>query len=189
MITVNAPLDRIAELAGISIAFEVKSVMDVRPAGEGRFQLLERELPTPWTKDYDAIAGNRPADWLREFDTRNWGLILAEAESAVWGAALLAFDTPGVEMLEGRRDLAVLWDLRVQPDRRVRGVGGSLFRAAEAWARFRGASELKVETQDINVPAVKFYLKLGCQLRRAIPGAYEGCPDEVKLLFYKALGA
>jgi len=50
------------------------------------------------------------------------------------GGAVIAFDAPGVNMLEGRRDLAVVWDIRVAPQWRRKGVGGMLFRAAEDWA-------------------------------------------------------
>lgn len=90
-------------------------------------------------------------------------------------------------MLEGRKDLALLWDIRVSPPFRSKGVGSALLAAAEAWATKRGARELKVETQNINVPACRFYKSLGCQLRHVNAGVYVGLPDEVQLLWYKLL--
>lgn len=184
---VNAPMTRLVDLAGISIAFAVRSVLEIEPDLRGGFRLSEREVEAPYEKDYDAIGGNRPEDWLARFDTRAWGLLLAEEEAEVIGACLLAWNTPGVDMLEGRSDLAVLWDLRVQPMWRGKGVGTALFQAALAWAKERGARELKVETQNNNVPAVRFYLRMGCKLKSVIPAAYPEFPAESMLLFYVRL--
>ncbi|MBW6513959.1 MAG: GNAT family N-acetyltransferase [Candidatus Syntrophosphaera sp.] len=55
------------------------------------------------------------------------------------------------------------------------------------WARKRGCRELKVETQNNNSAAVRFYLKQGCELRQAIADAYQEFPGEQKLLFYRPL--
>ena len=89
---------------------------------------------------------------------------------------------PELEVLEGRSDLAVLWDIRVAPEVRRQGVGSSLFGAAEGWARARGCLELKVETQTINVPACHFYPRHGCVLKAVRPDAYPTLPHEVQLL-------
>jgi GNAT superfamily N-acetyltransferase len=90
-------------------------------------------------------------------------------------------------MLEGRDDIALLWDIRVAPTARRRGVGAALFRAAEAWARARGAAWLKVETQNVNAPACRFYVRQGCTLGAVHRFAYPALPDEVQLLWYKRL--
>jgi GNAT superfamily N-acetyltransferase len=90
-------------------------------------------------------------------------------------------------MLAGRRDLAVLWDIRVAPERRGTGIGGMLFRAAEAWARARGCTRLDVEMRNINVPACRFYAGNGCQLRAIDRFAYADLPHEVELLWTKHL--
>lgn len=100
---------------------------------------------------------------------------------------MLAFDTPGVHLLEGRRDLAVLWDLRICPRCRGRGIGRALFAGAERWAAARGCVQLKIETQNINVPACRFYEGRGCELKGIQRGAYPAQPDEVQLLWYKTL--
>jgi GNAT superfamily N-acetyltransferase len=73
------------------------------------------------------------------------------------------------------------------PDARGLGVGTALFRTAKAWAAQHGCGQLKVETQNINVPACRFYEQQGCTLRTARRGAYEAFPDEVQLLWYKSL--
>ena len=93
----------------------------------------------------------------------------------------------GLAMLEDRRDLAVLWDIRVSPDARSRGIGSALFGAVEKWAESRGYRQLKVETQNINVPARRFYERQGCKLRAIRHLAYPNLPDEIQMLWYKDL--
>jgi hypothetical protein len=57
------------------------------------------------------------------------------------------------------------------------------------WVLFlaRGCAELKVETQNVNVPACRFYAALGCELRVVLEDAYSDCPGEAQFLWYKAL--
>ena len=179
----------LCEYAPISIAFEVSRVYEVSDAPRNgvRLPLTERSLANPYVKDYDSVAGDAPRDWAQRFDLSRWIALLAREESGAIGAAAVAFDTPGVDMLEGRRDLAVLWDIRVAPEARGRGVGGALFRAAEAWARSKGCVELKVETQNVNVRACLFYVGQGCRLRTVNRGAYPDLPHEIQLLWHKDL--
>ena len=177
------------ELARIPISFEVESVLDVSApeGGLGGLLMSERRLDAPYVKDYDADAGEHPSQWAKRFDVSNWGLIGAHAGGARVGGATVAHDTAGVNMLEGRRDLAVLWDIRVSPEARGRGVGSALFRAVEAWAAARGCRQLKIETQNINVPACRFYARQGCVLGAINRFAYRELPEEVQLLWYKTL--
>ncbi len=186
---VEEPIAAAPELARIPISFEVESVFDVSAPGGGLGGLIlsERRLDAPYVKDYDAMEGEGPAQWAERFDVSNWGLIGAHSNGARVGGAVIAFNTEGVNMLEGRRDLAVLWDIRVAPEARGRGVGSALFRAAEAWASARGCSRLKIETQNINVPACRFYARQGCVLGAINRFAYRDLPDEVQLLWYKTL--
>jgi GNAT superfamily N-acetyltransferase len=78
-----------------------------------------------------------------------------EGEAHRRSRCCVAFNSADVTMLEGRRDLAVLWDIRVSPDFRGQGLGSGLLRAAEAWAISKGCLELKVETQNTNVRACR----------------------------------
>ena len=103
------------------------------------------------------------------------------------GAAVVAFDTPGMAILEGRDDLAVLWNLRVAPRLRGQGLGAALFRAAERWAVRHGCRELEVETQNVNVAACRFYARQGCSLGSIRLFAYRDFPGEAQLLWYKDL--
>ncbi|MCP5060304.1 MAG: GNAT family N-acetyltransferase [bacterium] len=175
--------------AHIEIEFDVTRVLDVgvRDRGLGGFELTERAVLPVYQKNYDATSGSHPTEWSRQFDLANWGLLSAwEAEKRI-GGAVIAFDTKGLHMLEGRTDLAVLWDLRVARGSRRKGVGASLFAAACEWARGRGCCQLKVETQNDNVPACSFYARQGCVLHGIHRFAYPDLPEEVQLLWYKSL--
>jgi GNAT superfamily N-acetyltransferase len=174
----------IAEYAAVPIAFEVRTVLDVVEA-DG-LMLRERRVEVPWMKDYDALDGG-PAAWPQRFDVSRWGLLVARSGGRVAGGAAVAFDTPDVRMLEERRDLAVLWDIRVAPEMRGRGVGAALFRAAETWAAARGCRRMKIETQNINVPACRFYASRGCVLGAIHRFAYPDLPGEAMLLWYREL--
>ncbi|HLL48751.1 MAG TPA: GNAT family N-acetyltransferase [Longimicrobiaceae bacterium] len=167
----------------------MRSVLDVaeQDAGSAGFMLTERRLDAPYAKDYDAIPGEHPEGWAERFDVSRWGVFEARMEGRRVGGAVVAFRTPGLDMLEGRDDLAVLWDIRVAPEARGQGVGSALFRAAEAWARARGCRRLKVETQNVNVAACRFYARRGCVLGKVNRSAYPGLPGEIQLLWYKSL--
>ena len=179
-------LASLAQYADVRIAFDVTRVLDISHTGE--FVLTERVLECPYVKDYDLIERERPARWASTFDVSNWGVLAARTDGRRVGGATLAFDTAGLDILGGRRDLAALWDIRVSPDMRGRGVGNALFRAAEAWAAARGCRQLTIETQNVNVPACRFYARQGCSLVSIDPVAYPDFPDEVQMIWRKYLG-
>ena len=181
------PTATLAEYARIPIAFEVSQILAVEADGPIGFAFSKRFLDVPYVKDYDAITGEGPAQWARRFDLSNWALFAAYAEGRRVGGAAIAFKTAGLEMLEGREDIAVLWDIRVAPEARGQGVGSALFQAAEAWAKAKGCHQLKVETQNINVPACGFYQAQGCVIGTIRPFAYPEFPKEIQILWYKDL--
>lgn len=181
------PLTALPEYARIPVVFTVERVLDVTARFDGGFEFSERRLEVPYEKDYDAFDGEGPLHWPRRFDLSNWALFAARVATRRVGGATVAFDTPGLAMLEGRRDLAVLWDIRVSPDARGEGVGFALFERVEAWAHLRGCQQLKVETQNTNVGACRFYERQGCRLRTINRAAYPELPEEVQLLWYKDL--
>lgn len=178
----------LAAYARIPIAFEVRSVLDaeVQEGGLGGIVLSERALDAPYVKDYDTLHEG-PEAWPREFDVSGWGFFAAYKGKKLVGGAAVAYGSDDVDMLEGRKDLAVLWDIRVAPEARGRGVGAALFNAAAAWASARGCRQLKVETQNVNVPACRFYARQGCVLGGLHRFAYPDLPDEVQLLWYRPL--
>ena len=185
----EATPERLAEYSRLSIAFEVRSVLECEllADGLGGIALRERQLERSYVKNYDAIEGEGPTRWASRFDVSSWRVLVSREGDELVGAAVVVLDAPGVTMLEGRRDLAVLWDIRVHPAHRGRGVGGQLFEAAAGWARDEGARAMKVETQNTNVPACRFYASRGCALGAINRFAYPDLPAEVQLLWYRAL--
>jgi GNAT superfamily N-acetyltransferase len=177
----------VTEYALLPISFRVDQVLNVTARADGGFALSARTLEIPYAKDYDAVDGEGPLHWMRRFDVSNWRLFTARVAGRRVGGATIAFDTPGLTMLEGRRDLAVLWDIRVAPDARGKGIGSALFERVEAWAKANRCGQLKVETQNTNVRACGFYARHGCELRAIHHGAYPDLPEEIQLLWYKDL--
>jgi GNAT superfamily N-acetyltransferase len=184
---IEEPVSALAEYGGISIAFEVSEMFDVIAEADGCARLDVRRVPAPYVKDYDAIDGG-PMRWAERFDLSNWGFFSALRDAQCVGRAAVARDTSALEMLEGLSDVALLWDIRVAPFARRRGVGSALFDAVVTWARSRGCLQLKVETQNTNVAACRFYAREGCALRTVQWGAYPALPDEVQLIWFKDLG-
>lgn len=186
---IEEPITALAEYTSVSIAFEVGRIFDIAELGNGlgKFILTERRLDVPYVKDYDAIKGENPAQWARRFDVSNWGLFAASLAGRRIGGAVVAFDTPGLTTLDRDAGLAVLWDIRVSPNARGQRVGSALFQAAEALAKARGCRQLQAETQNINVPACRFYARQGCVLAAVHRSAYPEFPDEIQMLWRKDL--
>lgn len=186
---VEEPLTRLTEHGQVPIAFEVKSRFRTDPVdgGLGGIALVEESVHPPYVKNYDRTSEEGPAGWLgrwrERWDTSAWGMLAAYVGSRRVGGAVLARRTARVNMLEGRDDLTVLWDLRVHPDHRGTGVGRALFEATVEWARRHGCVELKIETQNNNVPACRFYARQGCRLGAIISNAYQEFPDEIQLIW------
>lgn len=118
------------EYSRIAISFEVHSILEVQIANQGLtgLTLAEQPVPRPWVKDYDNREGSGPTRRASRWDISNWGVICAWLNDCRVGGCVIAFDSPGVEMLDGRKDVAVLWDLRVSPEFRHRGSARPLSR-------------------------------------------------------------
>lgn len=164
MTVTDGPVTGLEEYAGLPIAFTVRTVL----GSDGAEVAVE-----PWLKDYDALDGG-PLSWPDRFELEGWRLFTARTGARLVGGAAVS-------------DAGWLWDLRVRPDSRGQGVGRALFEAAAAWARARGYVRLMVETQDVNVPACRFYERMGCRLDSAEPGAYPGLPGETRLVWHLEL--
>lgn len=174
--------------------YEVRSVFRVEAidGGLGGFRLVEERVAEPYIRDYGSLGDDNPTAWSADFDPDRWGIFLAidGGERPVGGAAV-AVDAAVYPMDRfQRRDLAVLWDIRVHPDHRGRGVGSKLFRYAADWARPRGYGQLGLETDSANVPACRFYRCQGCELGAIHRFGYAGVPevaDNAMLLWYLEL--
>ena len=180
------PISELHRYVTVPSVFEARTVFDVLESTRG-IELREREIYRPYRKDYDAV--ENPMEWPKRFDVSNWTLIAAFSAGERVGGAVGAYASPELDMLEGRDDLILLWDIRVSPKARRLGVGSALFRSIEAWGRARSCRELKVETQNTNVAACRFYAHQGCHLERTNYNAYPALPDEVQLIWSKVVGA
>ncbi|MDE2812510.1 MAG: GNAT family N-acetyltransferase [Gemmatimonadota bacterium] len=182
-------IDVLSEYGQVPIALEVKSRFRVElfDNGLGGIRLVEELVDPPYIKDYDSFGG--PERWTRRtWDLSRWIVLAAYLEQERIGGAIVAFHDEGLNYCEGREDLAGLWDIRVRPEYRGRGVGRALFQRAETCAKQQGCSQFKIETQNINIPACRFYARMGAKLGQVHFYAYrtEGL-DEVQLTWYKDL--
>lgn len=168
----------------------VAEIREIRRVEAGDFGIrFVRQPVEPYEKDYRAFGGW--ADWKEKFDVSRWKVFCAFDGKTPVAGAVLCLDTPGADMLEGRGDLGVLWDLRVDRRYKRRGIGSRLFAlVADAAAAF-GCRQLKIESQNVNVPAVDFYFSRGAVLGAVNRYAYYADPsarDEVQFLLYLDLG-
>ena len=177
-------LSALSDYASIPIAFSTSTVLEVDwiANGIGGVRIVERQLDRPFTKDFD---DDEPVALWRCFgDISHWGFFAAFVDGQRVGGAVVAHKTPGVHMLEGREDLAVLLDIRVHPSVRRRGIGTRLLDHAIQFARVSGHAFLKVESQNTNPAACRFYANHGFALGGVRRGVYAEYPDEVQLLWY-----
>jgi GNAT superfamily N-acetyltransferase len=186
---IETGFSRIDEYASIPISFDVTTIFEIEliQNGLGGIRLVERTVDQ-YVKDYDQLGS--PLQWPHEFNIQNWGIFMAVEAGKLAGGAALAWNTNGVNMLEGRRDLAVLWDIRVLPALRGMGIGKMLFDHAADWSKSRGCVQMKIETQNINVAACRFYSAMGAQLGDIRRFAYSDQPlarHEVQLNWYLSL--
>lgn len=180
--------EHLTEYAAISMFLNVREILQPEEIDNGLGGILFKKVAVePYVKDYapDAL----PQRWLEEFDTRNWAFFIARHAGKPVAAMTLAFKTPEVNILEGREDLCVLWDIRVHPDYASQGIGSQLLKTAKDWAKERGCTQLKIETQNVNIPACNFYVKNGARLGAINKYAYGNYEimygnDEIMLLWY-----
>jgi len=185
--------DRYPLYDGIANSFWVTSILraEAIDGGLGGMRLIEEAVATPYLKYYGAPGEDGPTAWAREFNIERWGLFLALDGEAPLGGAAVALDTAVYPMDHfQRKDLAVLWDIRVGPEWRQKGIGEMLFRHAAAWARGLGYGQLGLETQSTNIAACRFYVRMGCTLGAIHRYGYAGVPEvahEAMLLWYLEL--
>lgn len=96
---------------------------------------------------------------------------VAEVESKVVGmctAQILISTAQGTPV-------ALVEDMIVDVDYRRKGIGRGLMQAIEAWARFHGATRLQLLADRLNIPALKFYERLGWSTTQLICLRYLPC--------------
>jgi len=161
--------------------------MDKIDRGLGGFALVEVPVAVPYCKDFCIGNDEHVSRWER-WDITHWAFFMAFDGARPVGAATVASRTQGVNMLAGRDDLAVLWDLRVDEAYKRRGIGQKLMHMALDWSREQGLQQMKIECQNTNVPACKFYHKQGAVLSEVNEYAYyhdlEQFRHEIQLIWF-----
>jgi GNAT superfamily N-acetyltransferase len=177
------------EYSAISIAFKTRHVFDVEATKDSAVGVVlrERRLDSFLHKDYDSLPSQGPMSWPDRFDVSRWKFFAAFRDDKRVGGAAAFMNCPEIYHLDGRSDIALIWDIRVDPAIRRGGIGAALLGAVESWALGNGAVGLLVETQNVNLPACRFYERYGFSLQAAIPHAYADLPEEIQLLWYKAI--
>jgi ribosomal protein S18 acetylase RimI-like enzyme len=182
--------ERLSDYARVSIGFFVREAFDqaaIEALRHGE-DAAATVVKAPYKKDYDQYPGAHPTDWPEHLDKARWTILAAYQDGDRVGGAAVVIGDANLELLNERPpETALLLDLRVAPEARHQGVGTALLRAVESSAARGGARCLLVETQQVNVPACRFYLRHGFALVEARPHAYPELPDEVQLLWAKPL--
>lgn len=176
--------EHLEEYAKIPMLVKVNSKFELKKVDKGLGGITFNEIVVAeYIKDLSLY--DKPLEWNERFDISNWGFLIAYDNDLPIGGATLAYDTEGVNMLSNRRDITVLWDLRVAPEYKSKGIGSKLFSYAVNWSKERNCKQIKIETQNNNVPACKFYAKQGAILAEINEYAYYGEDDEeVMFIWY-----
>jgi GNAT superfamily N-acetyltransferase len=170
----------------IPMLVQVESKLEAEKINRGLGGTLFREVPVdPYTKDLGQY--EPPTEFSKKFDTKDWAFFAAYDQGVLIAAATVACKTKEILMLDGRDDLCILWDIRVEDARKRCGVGTKLFQMAVIWAKSKGFRQMKIECQNINLPAIRFYHKFGavlCALDEYFYYSDLESREEVALIWY-----
>lgn len=178
MVTIRAarwPADE-AAISRLDTSFVTNRIYRLS-SEEFSFRLVVESAEPPLEKRYPPIVTD-------EEERKQWDwAAVAEEDGALVGFVASHFSA-------WNRRLNV-HHLYVQPTERGRGTGSRLIGEMDEQARVLGARCLWVETQNINYPAIQFYLRSGfrfCGLDDSLydPAGLE--TDEVALFFSKHVG-
>jgi GNAT superfamily N-acetyltransferase len=148
-------------------------------------RLVEQKVDRPYKKGADDPEDS-PAMWPPQGEQGGFAAFLASEGDRILGGAAVVINPSGAFLFERRRKLAGLWDIRVRPEERRRGIGSRLLLFAAAWARKEGCTQLRIESQNVNVAGCRFYAK-HCVLGGIERYGYAASPDrahEAMLLWY-----
>ncbi|RPI78259.1 MAG: GNAT family N-acetyltransferase [Chloroflexi bacterium] len=142
-------------------------------AVDGHIQYTIEPVPS-YTKTYDI----EPLDYQTFIDNPNKTILFAYADDEVAGQIILRVNW---------NKFAYVEDIAVDLSFRRLGVGGLLMSRAIDWAREKNLPGIMLETQDINVPACRFYERCGFVMagfdrllyKATLPGS-----EEIALYWY-----
>lgn len=154
-------------------AFEVKSRI-IPYIEDGIFHYNLEEIEKSYTKSY----GNDELDYSTYIDNPDKIVYLAYAGNTPAGQIILR---------RNWNKYAYIEDIRVGSRFRRTGIGTRLMEAASNWAKIGHMPGIMLETQDINVPACRFYENCGFKLGGVDVYLYKGVTpviDEIALYWY-----
>jgi ribosomal protein S18 acetylase RimI-like enzyme len=142
------------------------------------FELLETPLDPPLYKSYQEFAGDQAEVEARLSYSQGGYIALADGEAA--GVILLNEDDHRVARIE---------NIIVDRHYRRYGIGSLLLSCASDWARRRGCRAMLLETQNVNYPAIQFYLRNGLEVWSINLNFYPPgpCEHEVAIFMGKKL--
>lgn len=173
--------DDIAALSEIDTSFQSDQTYVLRRGGWS-FELVEERASPPVMKRY-------PFDPSDPAETRHWDIsLVAElASNAFRPSSVVGF--VAAELSTWNRRVAI-HHLYVSPNHRRRGIGGRLLDFVEKFAISNGARGLWLETQNVNYPAIQFYLRHGFTLSGFDQSLYDPNdvdPGEIALFFTREI--
>lgn len=173
----------------VSMIVNVESEYFIEKIDNGLGGIIIKEQPvTPYIKDLGKY--EIASEYEKNFNITNWQFYMAFDGDIPVGAITLVSRTKEINMLDDRDDLCVLWDIRVADGYKgykYKGIGQRLFDYGREWAKKQGLKQIKIECQNNNVPACKFYHKQGAVLSKIDEYAYyndEEARHEVQLIWY-----
>ena len=174
--------DQISMIVHVSAYYRI----DKDNRGLGGFSLVKTDVE-PYIKDFCVGDDESITRWEKRWDISNWAFFMAfDGEQPVGGTTVVS-RTKEINMLSGRDNLAVLWDIRVDDAYKHKGVGQALFDMAVNWSREQGLVQMKIECQNNNIPAIRFYHKQGAVLSAIDEYAYYNEPEyrhETQLIWF-----
>lgn len=140
----------LAAAAAIDASFMVSEEGEVTHSEAG-LQLLPRSV-TPYRKSY--LDAREDLEAAISDDTQAGYVALLDG--VVVGVVIVSRDWNGMGLVDC---------LAVDPNRRGAGIGAALIDKTKAWAKARGLPAVRLETQNNNLVACRFYERQGFALR------------------------
>lgn len=172
----------IPNLSQIRPTYKSNTILTLERGGDGieiGWQLVERTLAKPFDKgplyDFNESAQDeirerlsRPDDTYQRVADYEGRLVgIADAEIQQWNNTIF------------------LWNLMIDLNYRGQGLGRRLWHRVVEFARDSEVRAITAETQNTNVPACRFYLRMGCKLTGFNEALYanDGANREIALFW------
>lgn len=165
----------IPQLAAIRPGYRSETIFEVERLHDGfqfGWRLTEKRLTIPFDKGH-----------LYDFTPSVQDEIRGRLALGENGCEWVATDGPAlIGILDAEykewNNTVFIWNLMIDEAHRGRGIGRALWACVVDYGRARGARAITLETQQTNVPACRFYHKMGCQLVGLDENLYANITDQ-----------